>query len=253
MRSGVWRISIALLVSGLVHGLVVATGTPSPRPHLHQTGKLSLLLVSAEGPDEPAAEPLAETSPAPQPAVSGPPEQPAPARPPPRPKPEPEPEPKPKPEPEPRPEPESEPEPVRQAVDNKPAEVAGATVTASPEKAVAAPRDASARGVNPAPQPAPGARHAVQTRLEEELAEHFHYPLLARRRGWEGEVMLALRITSHGQVDSIEIANSSGHKVLDRAALDAMAKVSRIPGTEYWLNGSELHLQLPIIYQLREG
>lgn len=103
------------------------------------------------------------------------------------------------------------------------------------------------------PQPAPGVRQVVLARLEEELAKHFQYPYLARRRGWEGKVVLGLRIDRRGTIDSTEIAESSGHGILDRAALDALARVSRIPGAAERLGGAELYLELPVIYRLREG
>lgn len=104
-----------------------------------------------------------------------------------------------------------------------------------------------------APAVAPGARKAVRARLEDELARHFHYPFLARRRGWEGKVVLRLRIDGRGRIDSTEIAESSGHGVLDRAALDAVAKVALIPGAAERLGGIGLSLELPVIYRLREG
>ncbi len=103
-----------------------------------------------------------------------------------------------------------------------------------------------------APQPSPGARQAVVARLEDELARHFHYPFLARRRGWEGTVVLGLRVNGWGAVDSLEIAKSSGHALLDRAALDAATEVNRVPEADR-LNGAELYLELPVTYQLRKG
>lgn len=104
-----------------------------------------------------------------------------------------------------------------------------------------------------APAVAPGARKAVQARLEDELARHFHYPFLARRRGWEGKVVLRLHIDGRGRIDSTEIAGSSGHGILDRAALEAVAKVALVPGVAERLGGIGLYLELPVIYRLREG
>lgn len=104
-----------------------------------------------------------------------------------------------------------------------------------------------------APAGAPSARKAVRARLEGELARHFHYPFLARRRGWEGKVVLRVRIDGRGRIDSTEIAESSGHGILDRAALDAVAKVALIPGAAERLGGIGLYLELPVIYRLREG
>lgn len=106
---------------------------------------------------------------------------------------------------------------------------------------------------NRAPALTPGARKEVRARLEDELTRYFHYPFVARRRGWEGKVVLRLRIDGHGRIDSTEIAESSGHGILDRAALDAIAKVSLVPGAAERLDGIGLYLELPVIYRLSEG
>jgi protein TonB len=87
---------------------------------------------------------------------------------------------------------------------------------------------------------------ALESRLQEALARHFSYPLLARRRGWQGEVLLAFRLQSDGRIIDARVARSSGYGVLDRAALDALGKVGRIsPESEYGFA-----MQLPVIYRL---
>ena len=124
---------------------------------------------------------------------------------------------------------------------------------ADSEKPADAQTQASGPSETEAPIVTPGARKAVQASLEDELARHFHYPFLARRRGWEGKVVLRLRIDRRGHIDSTEIAQSSGHGILDRAALEAVAKVALIPGAAERLGGLGLYLELPVIYRLSEG
>jgi protein TonB len=121
------------------------------------------------------------------------------------------------------------------------------------EKTTAPQTQASGPPETEAPVVTPGARKAVQASLEDELARHFHYPFLARRRGWEGKVVLRLRIDRRGHIDSTEVAESSGHGILDRAALEAVAKVALIPGAAERLGGLGLYLELPVIYRLSEG
>ena len=48
------------------------------------------------------------------------------------------------------------------------------------------------------------------------------YPRLARKRGWEGTVLLEVEVLSSGNVGTIHVVRSSGHKVLDRAATRAV-------------------------------
>lgn len=50
------------------------------------------------------------------------------------------------------------------------------------------------------------------------------YPRIARQRGWEGEVLLKLSVSSEGQVEQVAIVRSSGHAVLDRAAVRAVRR-----------------------------
>ncbi len=48
------------------------------------------------------------------------------------------------------------------------------------------------------------------------------YPRKAVRKGWEGQVVVAAEILPDGSVGQTELAKTSGHEVLDRAAVDAI-------------------------------
>jgi protein TonB len=58
------------------------------------------------------------------------------------------------------------------------------------------------------------------------------YPILARRRGWEGRVVLHVQVDARGRPGSVTVAVSSGHPVLDEAAVEAVSHWSFSPGTE---------------------
>lgn len=76
------------------------------------------------------------------------------------------------------------------------------------------------------------------------------YPQEARRKGYEGEVLLRVEVLSDGRVGQIEIRRSSGYKVLDRSAIDAVKKWRFSPG----MKGEEaisLWVNIPIKFQLR--
>ncbi|WP_026180344.1 energy transducer TonB [Hahella ganghwensis] len=51
---------------------------------------------------------------------------------------------------------------------------------------------------------------------------HPDYPRIARKRGWEGEVIIALTIAETGSVVEARIHESSGHGILDRRALETL-------------------------------
>lgn len=45
------------------------------------------------------------------------------------------------------------------------------------------------------------------------------YPATAARQGWQGTVLLRVRVLSTGRVDTVEVQKSSGHKLLDEEAM----------------------------------
>ena len=50
------------------------------------------------------------------------------------------------------------------------------------------------------------------------------YPKRAIRRGWEGRVMLRVRVESNGLPSAVELEKSSGRKILDEAAIETVKK-----------------------------
>jgi len=47
------------------------------------------------------------------------------------------------------------------------------------------------------------------------------YPDEARLRGWEGRIVLKFLVTTGGRVEEVTVVQSSGHAILDRAAVTA--------------------------------
>ena len=62
------------------------------------------------------------------------------------------------------------------------------------------------------------------------LSKHLFYPPEAVALGLEGEVILLLSLGERGQLVSAAIARSSGHALLDQAALDAARHIGALPG-----------------------
>jgi len=58
------------------------------------------------------------------------------------------------------------------------------------------------------------------------------YPALARRRGWEGVVELRVEVLATGEPGRIELIESSGHDILDEAAIEAVMKWTFQPALE---------------------
>lgn len=70
----------------------------------------------------------------------------------------------------------------------------------------------------------PPAKVLFKTRVE--------YPLEARRLRQEGSGIYVLDIDKRGNVTAVHVAISSGHRLLDNAALEAFRKFKFEPGTE---------------------
>lgn len=62
------------------------------------------------------------------------------------------------------------------------------------------------------------------------LSKHLFYPAAAIAQGLEGDVVLLLTLDSAGQMQSVDIAKSSGHALLDEAAMDAAQHIDALPG-----------------------
>jgi TonB family protein len=75
------------------------------------------------------------------------------------------------------------------------------------------------------------------------------YPLEAREKGYQGEVLLRVEILANGRVGQVEVKKSSGYEVLDQSALVAVKKWKFIPARKgevaipFWVN-------IPIKFQL---
>jgi len=76
------------------------------------------------------------------------------------------------------------------------------------------------------------------------------YPQEARKKGYEGEVLLRVEVLSNGRVGEIEVRRSSGHEVLDRSAIATIKQWKFIPAKKgespvsVWAN-------IPVTFQLR--
>jgi protein TonB len=55
------------------------------------------------------------------------------------------------------------------------------------------------------------------------------YPAQALERGWQGTVLLRAHVLSAGRADQVEVVTSSGHDVLDDAAVEAVSNWRFVP------------------------
>ncbi len=75
-----------------------------------------------------------------------------------------------------------------------------------------------------------------------------YYPWRSRLRGEEGTVVIEVEILPDGRRGSIEILSSSGHPLLDRAALRALERARFVPATK---NGAAVRSKKKIAFTFR--
>jgi len=92
----------------------------------------------------------------------------------------------------------------------------------------------------------------VRAALAHALRAKFSYPRRARLRGWEGTVVIALRILPDGAITDVRVSDSSGIGVLDEAAIRSISAV-QIPEAVAWMDGHELAMLIPVQYRLTDG
>jgi protein TonB len=87
---------------------------------------------------------------------------------------------------------------------------------------------------------------SVEERLEEirrRLAAVVEYPPIARRLELEGTAWLRFEIDRAGVAHAVEVSRSSGHVVLDRAALRTVDRAGPLP----WVYG---RIEVPVRFAL---
>ena len=94
-------------------------------------------------------------------------------------------------------------------------------------------------------------RRDFTKRVRERIALVKKYPNIARRRGFEGQPVVAFTIGRDGALTKHSIATSSGHRVLDRSALESVKKAAPYPRIPDKLELQSINLKLPISYILK--
>ena len=76
------------------------------------------------------------------------------------------------------------------------------------------------------------------------------YPELARKKNQQGKATLSLKLGKDGNILNVSVGNSSGYKILDQAAIDAIKDAAPYPIIPDKLNKKYVLLKLPISFVL---
>lgn len=113
----------------------------------------------------------------------------------------------------------------------------------SPKSIEEAPRNTPSP---PTPRPVtrPTPQKDVQA-AQRKLSKHVFYPPEAVARGLEGDVRLIVKLAADGHIDDVQLAASSGHPLLDNAAIRAAYAMGSLAGA----SGRELIV--PVYFRLQ--
>lgn len=91
---------------------------------------------------------------------------------------------------------------------------------------------------------------AYKSALQAEIARHRSYPHIARRLRQEGTVEIGFVVLADGRLTGIALTDSSGHELLDRAALQAVEDVGRFRPIPAELARERWALSVPLNFRL---
>lgn len=121
-----------------------------------------------------------------------------------------------------------------------------------PEREVEPPREAAARKIEKKPFPAVDRKKTVKTwtqaireQFSEQQQQGLFYPEAAIRQGLQGEALVLLMVDESGHVVAARIEESSGHPLLDEAALKAVRRLRTLPAD------APAESLLPVRFRLR--
>jgi protein TonB len=128
---------------------------------------------------------------------------------------------------------------------------------ASPSEPLAPPPIAAPLQATPEPAALPAQRVpsaellALYTKsLSEMFARYKEYPRVAELRGWEGSVMMRLRVAPSGRLIAAELYKSSGYDALDKQAMTMVTRAAVLPVPPEGLNAAEVPVLVPINFRL---
>lgn len=88
--------------------------------------------------------------------------------------------------------------------------------------------------------------------LAREARRYKRYPVRALEAEWAGTAELRVSVAAGGQPQEVQLARSSGHDLLDAAALEMLRRalpVTRVPDS---LRGRAFSVDLPVVFELPE-
>ena len=94
------------------------------------------------------------------------------------------------------------------------------------------------------------ALHDFSHILARHIAKFKMYPKIAQMRGWQGELVLEVKLNGDGALISSKIVKGSGFDVLDNEGLEMVKRASPFPVPPEILKGKSFSILVPIRFKL---
>ena len=94
-------------------------------------------------------------------------------------------------------------------------------------------------------------QNAVRGNIQSHLSQYLSYPEFARRKGWQGIVIVTLKVNESGHLKDIRVNSSSGFDILDNTALEALHKLNSIEIKREFKLALNTQLEIPIHFKLQ--
>jgi periplasmic protein TonB len=153
--------------------------------------------------------------------------------------------------PEPTPVQNIKPEPTQAEPPPPPSVITAAPkVDTPPTITVPPPEPEPPKKIEPSEDDINAARGQYGGTLGRAIAKHKSYPKIAAMRGWQGDVILDLKLDGSGNVLSASVKESSGHDALDSQALEMVRKAAPFPAPPEVLRGRSFNISVPVSFKL---
>ena len=76
------------------------------------------------------------------------------------------------------------------------------------------------------------------------------YPKMARKRGYQGTVLLSVHVNKEGKVDDLWLFESSGYKILDNEAINSVKDWIFEPGRKGDV-AVDMWVEVPVVFELK--
>ena len=78
---------------------------------------------------------------------------------------------------------------------------------------------------------------------------HPEYPIIARKKGWQGRLLLAVHIDKNGNVLNVHVKETSGFEVLDKVSIETVSDWKFLPA-RFGDSKVEDYLNIPVSFKL---